>query len=101
MTYPKMPGYSLPGTSRDAALSVQRLAASIRSRVMDELLDVYPAGLTRDEIARRLGIAAHRLGPRLAELHNATIRMIEQTGQRRRGESGRMMSVWRATVEEE
>lgn len=68
---------------------------------MDELLAVYPAGLTRDEIAARLDLPSHKLSPRLSELHNATIRQIEQTGEYRRGESGRMMSVWRATVEEE
>lgn len=101
MTYPYMPGYSLPGTSKEAAFSVRHWALSVRIRIMGELLAVHPAGLTRDEVATRLNLPAHKLSPRLSELHNAMIRQIEQTGERRRGESGRMMSVWRAIVDED
>jgi len=98
MTYPKMPGYSVPGTSKDAAKKVRRHAASVRSQVHATLLAVYPAGLTRDEIASRLGLPPHKLSPRLAELHVATIRQIEQTGERRKGDSGYRMNVWCAIV---
>lgn len=101
MTYPEMPGYSVPGPSKDAAKKIRHYAASRRRRVHAALLAVYPAGLTRDEIASRLGVPAHKLSPRLAELHTATIRQIEQTGERRMGESGVKMNVWRALVDED
>jgi hypothetical protein len=35
----------------------------------------------------------------LAELHTATIRIIEQTGERRMGQSGVKMNVWSAIVD--
>jgi DNA-directed RNA polymerase specialized sigma24 family protein len=99
MSYPEMPGFQVPGPSKDAAKKVRRYAASLRRRIESLLVSVHPAGLTRDEIAARLGVPPHTIGPRLAELHTATIRIVEQTGERRRGQSGVKMNVWRAIVD--
>lgn len=99
MPYPEMPGFRVPGPSKDAAKKVRHYAASLRRRIEALLVSVHPAGLTRDEIASRLEVPAHKISPRLAELHTATIRIIEQTGERRMGQSGVKMNVWRAIVD--
>jgi hypothetical protein len=99
MPYPDMPGYSVPGPSQEAAMAVRDRVPAMHMRIRAVLQSAYPQGLTRDQIAHRIGILPHKVGPRLSELHTATIRQIEQTGERRRGDSGVSMNVWRLIVD--
>jgi predicted ArsR family transcriptional regulator len=53
----------------------------------------YPGGATADEIAKDLNLSILSVRPRVSELHRSG--EIEQTGGRRKNESGMTATVWR------
>ena len=93
--YPDVPGYKVPGPSRDAAKIITLPAVTLRDRVL-ECAKAAGEGLTADEMAQRLNCSILSVRPRVAELHRAG--QIEQTGARRKNASGMTATVWRFAV---
>jgi len=94
MTYPIVPGYKVPGPSKDAAHVMQERAPALRARVLAELTRAYPDGLSAEEIAERLNTNKWRISPRISELHVSG--EVQQTGERRKNHSGSSANCWRA-----
>jgi len=93
--YPLAPGYqgAANGASYQAAAKIAGKAKS-QSVAILALIKATPAGLTSDEIARWLDFPNIRDSrPRVAELHRQG--EIIDSGERRRGESGLEITVWR------
>lgn len=67
-TYPRSPGFKERTTSRDAARAIAPRAQTIRDQVYATLRNVWPAGLTADEVAVRIGRREFSVRPRLSEL---------------------------------
>ena len=89
-SYPEAAGHKATGTSQAAAQSVN--AVALRSLVLTKLAHVGP--MTADECAVRLGKSLLSIRPRFSELH--AMRLIVDTGDRRRNVSGKSATVWRA-----
>lgn len=90
--YPEYPGYKRRGTSKRAADSMAKRAPSLRERSLTAL-ELFPDGLTPDEIAAELGCSVLAIRPRISEL--GKMGKIVRTGQERRNESGLMADVWK------
>lgn len=90
--YPDQPGFREPDTSRKAAESIAPTASLLRGKCLAALRENGP--MTADEIALRVGITPFSARPRCTEL--LALGMIEDTGERRRNDSGRSAKVWRA-----
>ena len=88
--YPKTAGYKRDGTSKEAANSTDE--KTLRGQVL-RILGIYSSGLTADEAAESLGESILSIRPRLSEL--VALGEIEDSGIRRRNESGKMATVWR------
>lgn len=56
-------------------------------------LRAAPDGLTADQVAEVIGVDLHVVRPRISELAGAEI--IEKTGDRRAGNAGRSIAVWK------
>lgn len=91
--YPSAPGYKIAGTSKDAAHAIAPRANTLRAAVLRRLLR-SPA--TADECATSLAESVLSIRPRLSELREAAA--IEDTGERRKNQSGRPAAVWRITA---
>jgi hypothetical protein len=91
--YPQAPGFKARGASQEAARHVAASASRLRAQVLEELRR-WPGGRTADEIANSLHRSPLSVRPRLSELK--TMGKILASGERRRGESGMSMSVWKA-----
>jgi predicted Rossmann fold nucleotide-binding protein DprA/Smf involved in DNA uptake len=87
-TYPTSPGWKRTDTSREAAQTVN--AATLRARVLRVLID---GPLTADECAEALRCPILSIRPRLSELRLQG--KVEDTGERRRNDSGKRAIVWR------
>lgn len=99
MTYLEgKPGYSVPGPSREAAEEVEMRAKS-RSECILSVLKEHPTGLTVFEVARLTNLGHWQVSPRLAEMHSRGL--IEQTGERKRGQSRVKVNCWRAVATNE
>jgi predicted ArsR family transcriptional regulator len=94
-TYPDAPGFKISGPSEQAAKSMTGKAAKMREAVLDQI-GQYPAGATADEIARDLNLSVLSVRPRVSELHRNG--EIEQTGARRKNESGMTATVWQIST---
>lgn len=70
-SYPTSPGFKEKTTSRDAAKRIAPRAQTIRDQVCATLRNVWPAGLTADEVALRIGRKEFSVRPRLSELRAA------------------------------
>jgi len=57
----------------------------------------YPSGATADEIAKDLNLSVLSVRPRVSELNR--LGDIEQTGARRKNESGMTATVWQIASE--
>lgn len=68
--YPHAPGFKEQTTSRDAARKISPRAPTLREQVYATLRNVWPAGLTADEVALRIGRREFSVRPRLSELRN-------------------------------
>lgn len=86
-TYPEVAGFKRPGTSSDAARSID--AGTLRAKVLDEL---GRAPGTADEVATRLRIDKLSIRPRCSEL--AALGKIEDSGLRHLNSSGKRAVVW-------
>lgn len=91
--YPDAPGFKDGDTSRDAAKRAEPSAKILRQRILDEL---RAGPTTADEMASRLGLTVLSVRPRFSELRNKG--QIEDTGERRRNDSGCQAKVWRRSV---
>lgn len=94
--YPATPGFKARETSAAAADSVKPSAATLRAKCLDLLrLPQHQYGRTADEAAAIFNLSVLSIRPRFSEL--AADGKIEDTGHRRKNESGRSAIVWRAT----
>jgi predicted ArsR family transcriptional regulator len=92
LIYPDVPGFKTSGPSEDAAKAIEGNANKLRSAALAAFAR-YPNGATADEIAKDLGLSVLSIRPRVSELKRTA--QIEQTGQRRKNESGMTATVWR------
>lgn len=65
----------------------------IRAKVLQHYISRFPDGLTADEVAIDLDLSVLTVRPRVSELHRDA--RIEDTGLRRRNQSGMTATVWR------
>lgn len=91
--YPNRPGHKRGGTSREAAAKVWPWAGTVAREVLDWLRSSGPA--TPDECAAALKKTVLAVRPRFSELAGKGL-IQEQTGHRRRNDSGLMARVYRA-----
>jgi DNA-binding transcriptional ArsR family regulator len=92
LIYPDAPGFKVSGPSEQAAEAMGSTANKMRAAVLAQLAQ-YPGGATADEIAKDLNLSILSVRPRVSELNRAGA--IEQTGARRKNESGMTATVWR------
>ena len=91
-TYPQDPGFKEHTTSKDAAESMKPTAPILRQMMREALAF---RDMTADECAAHCGVSELAMRPRFSEGKQSKI--IEETGERRKNESGRMAKVWRLT----
>ena len=96
--YPESPGFKEGTTSKAAARKIAPRAQTLRDQVWAALRNVWPAGLTADEVALRIGRKEFSVRPRLSELR--ALKQIQPTTLRRPNESGVDAIVWVCTQEE-
>jgi predicted ArsR family transcriptional regulator len=92
LVYPATPGFKVAGPSEQAAKAITCKAARMRAAVLAQIAQ-YPGGVTADEIAKDLNLSVLSVRPRVSELNRNG--EIEQTGARRKNESGMTATVWR------
>lgn len=92
LIYPDAPGFKVSGPSEQAAKAITSKAAKMRATVLAQIAQ-YPGGATADEIAKDLDLSVLSVRPRVSELKRNG--EIEQTGARRKNESGMTATVWR------
>ena len=92
MMYPQLPGANQRDTSLAAADMMADKAPPLRE-LCKAALKASDAGLTADETADVLGLSILSVRPRLTEL--GRLEEIEDTGERRRNQSGKKAIVWR------
>lgn len=93
--YPSAPGYKAEGPSREAARKIAPRAGSLRARVLNYFVAVYPAAKTADEVAKALNLSVLSSRPRLTELR--ALGWLEETPERRPNASGCMAAALRAS----
>jgi hypothetical protein len=84
-------------TSIEAGSALEGALARLRRMVFCAIRDAGERGLTAEETANHLGIARVSAQPRTSELRG--LRLIEDSGQRRRNASGKRAIVWKAREE--
>jgi hypothetical protein len=89
--YPDHPGSKTSGASEDAANKIADTARLLRGKALSVLMS---RPCTADEVAAELGVSVLSCRPRISELLKQG--KIEDTGIRRRNESGQTATVWRA-----
>jgi predicted ArsR family transcriptional regulator len=89
--YPNAPGYRQTDTSKAAADSMKPTSNLLQRKVLSLLTPALC--LTADEAADLMGEDKLSIRPRFTELK--ALGKIEDTGLRRRNESGRSAIVWR------
>ena len=89
--YPNIPGAKRTGTSKLAADSMRARAIPLRDRVLYVLI---ASPQTADEVAGTLALSILAIRPRLSEL--LALGKIVETSERRRNQSGKLATVWRA-----
>lgn len=92
LVYPEAPGFKVSGPSEQAAEAMGSAANKMRRAVLAQFA-TYPGGATADEIAKDLNLSVLSVRPRVSELKRNG--KIEQTGARRKNESGMTATVWR------
>lgn len=92
--YPDSPGYKEKGgTSEAAAEAMLPRAETLRGRALARFVEVYPDGLTADQVATRCGVTVLAMRPRITELYK--FRLIQKTPETRLNISGSPARVWR------
>jgi predicted ArsR family transcriptional regulator len=92
LIYPDAPGFKVPGPSEQAAKTMTVNVNKMRAAVLAQIAQ-YSGGATADEIAKDLNLSVLSVRPRVSELKRNG--EIEQTGARRKNESGMTATVWR------
>jgi hypothetical protein len=92
--YPYHPGHKAR-SSRPSADKIAPHAKTIRRSAVAAFVAAYPAGMTADELAVRLGESILTVRPRVSELHATGL--VEPTAERRNNDSGHGATVWIAT----
>jgi len=95
-SYPNSPGYKnkdKEGPSRLAAISTKAHAPTLRERCFSLIKGNL---FTADEVADMMQKSILSIRPRIAEL--AKLGKIEDSGRRRKNESGKLATVWRAAL---
>jgi predicted ArsR family transcriptional regulator len=97
--YPDHPGHrgnteASRETSLSAANKVASAAKTQRDKVLAALLEVYPQGLSSDQIADTIGVIRYSVRPRISELVAAG--KVEATNERIKNSDGNSVVVWRA-----
>ena len=94
-TYPNSPGskVSHPETSIAAGIGLRDAAIVLRKKA-ENILGTF-VNVTADEAAKFLGVSVLAMRPRFSELVKQG--KAEDSGIRRRNDSGRMAAAWRAT----
>lgn len=99
--YPDRPGWKEPTTSRDAAERVEPTAKVRRDEVLAVYRAAWPAGMTADEVAAKLGRSVLSVRPRVSELRKKGDVMPVMAEPRpstkpltRKNESGASAIVW-------
>ena len=88
--YPNTPGYKRSGTSRQAAMSMTKVAQILKAQVLRVL---KRKNSTTDEAAKAMHKDILSVRPRFSELYRA--RRIQKTKKRRANRSGKLAIVWR------
>ena len=84
-------------TSQEAASTIQIHLARLESRVFDFLQARGERGATDEEIQQGLGMVSNTERPRRVRL--VELRLVEDSGERRKNLSGRRAAVWRVRRE--
>lgn len=94
LKYPEAPGWKARDTSVAAAEHIRPTAANIQ----DQCLRAYKVSgpMTADECANILGMSVLTVRPRISQL--SALNQLEDTGIRRKNDSGRNAIVWRVAV---
>ena len=92
LVYPDAPGFKVSGPSEQAAEAIGSTANRMRAAVLAQIAQ-HAGGATADEIAKDLNLSVLSVRPRVSELNRNG--EIEQTGARRKNESGMTATVWR------
>lgn len=95
--YPDVAGFKDHDTSKKAAASINDRVHLLRGRCLAELRKHPHDGLTADETAAAIGETVLSVRPRFTELLQTG--KIEDTGRRRKNESGRSAKIWKAVVQ--
>lgn len=97
--YPHAPGYKEQTTSKDAAKAAGITACQMREDLLTLYRGVWPAGMTADEAAAKIGRSILTVRPRiselrkLGELHPALTAGPDPKPARRKNASGQMATV--------
>lgn len=99
--YPQVPGHNKVDTSIEAAESMEKSSATLRTRVLNILGGadfpfVYP--MTSEQISDISGISHDNVWKRISELR--AMGKVEDSGKRRRNRSGRKAIAWQIRTEE-
>ena len=99
--YPQAPGHNKVDTSIEAAESMEKSSATLRTRVLNILGGadfpfVYP--MTSEQISDISGISHENVWKRISELR--AMGKVEDSGKRRRNRSGRKAIAWQIRTEE-
>ena len=99
--YPQAPGHNKVDTSIEAAESMEKSSATLRTRVLNILGGadfpfVYP--MTSEQISDISGISHDNVWKRISELR--AMGKVEDSGKRRRNRSGRKAIAWQIRTEE-
>ena len=92
LIYPDAPGFKVSGPSEQAAEAMRGKANKMRAAVFAQIAKCS-AGATADEIAKDLNLSVLSVRPRVSELNRNG--EIEETGARRKNDSGMTATVWR------
>ena len=99
--YPQVPGHNKVDTSIEAAESMEKSSATLRTRVLNILGGadfpfVYP--MTSEQISDISRISHDNVWKRISELR--AMGKVEDSGKRRRNRSGRKAIAWQIRTEE-
>ena len=84
-----------PVTSHEAAKSITPSLNKIEQGIYDALCSFLPKGATSDEIVEASGIQYRTVTPRLKPMCRKGF--VVDSGEHKRGESGRRQIIWMAT----
>ena len=84
-----------PVTSHEAAKAITPLLNKVEQGIYDALCSFLPKGATSDEISEASGIIYRTVTPRLKPMCKKGF--VVDSGEHKRGESGRRQIIWMAT----